>query len=348
MAQTKTDRTRFQPKRPPLSRPAALLLLAALLCMAVLLGLACGSHSYTPAELLRALLARDTQSAAWRTLAYSRLPRTLAAVLAGSALAVAGVLVQAVLNNPMASPNVIGVNAGAGFLAMLASSLLAGGAAAAAVPAASFLGALGAALFIYGLAVRAGLSKTTIILAGVAVNSILNAGLNALKLLFPDAAIGANSFMLGGFSGVTVAALRLAVPYLAVGFLLAWLLAVDLDVLALGEESAAGLGLAVGRTRFLAILAAALLAGAAVSFAGLLSFVGLLVPHMARRLVGRENRWLIPAAALLGAAFVLLCDLLARVLFAPFELPVGIVMSLLGGPFFLRLLLGQKKRSRVV
>ena len=120
----------------------------------------------------------------------------------------------------------------------------------------------------------------------------------------------------------------------------------DLNVLQLGEESAAGLGLHVGRVRFFAILAAALLAGGAVSFAGLLGFVGLLVPHMARRLVGGDNRWLLPASALLGGGFVLLCDVLARVLFAPFELPVGIVMSLLGGPFFLSLLL-RHKRSRV-
>ena len=133
---------------------------------------------------------------------------------------------------------------------------------------------------------------------------------------------------------------------LAIGAVLAFFLAVDLNVLPLGEESAAGLGLHVGRVRFLSILATALLAGAAVSFSGLLSFVGLLVPHMARRLVGGDNRWLLPVSTLLGGSFVLLCDVLARLLFAPFELPVGIVMSLLGGPFFLHLLM-RRKRSRV-
>ena len=127
---------------------------------------------------------------------------------------------------------------------------------------------------------------------------------------------------------------------------MAALLATDLNVLQLGEESAASLGLHIGRTRFLAIVAAALLAGAAVSFAGLLGFVGLLIPHAARRLIGNDNVWLLPASALLGGVFVIFCDLLARMLFAPFELPVGIVMSLLGGPFFLFLLL-RHKRSRV-
>ena len=126
--------------------------------------------------------------------------------------------------------------------------------------------------------------------------------------------------------------------------LLALLLAADLNVLCLGEQSAASLGLHIGAVRFLGILAAALLAGAAVSFAGLLSFVGLLAPHIARRLVGNNHRILLPAAMLLGAAFVVLCDVLARCLFAPFELPVGILLSLIGGPFFLGLLLHGRGR----
>lgn len=220
-------------------------------------------------------------------------------------------------------------------------------AAAALIPAAAFLGALCTALFIYLLAVRAGLSRTTLILAGVAVSSILTAGIDALTLLYPDDVIGATGFMLGGFSGVTLDAVLSAGGYLLAGAVLAALLAVDLNLLQLGEESAASLGLAVGRVRFAAILSAALLAGAAVSFAGLLGFVGLLVPHIARRLVGTDNRWLMPASVLAGGSFVLLCDLAARMAFAPFELPVGIVMSLLGGPFFLSLLLRRRKRSGI-
>lgn len=325
-------------------RAAALGALGALLAAAVLLSLACGSHALSPAELLAALHLGDPRDPALRILLYVRVPRTVAAVAAGGALAAAGTLIQAVLNNSMASPNVIGVNAGAGFAALLAVTVLPSGVWWAA-PAA-FLGALGTALFIYALAVRAGLSRTTLILAGLAVGSMLTAGSNALTLLDPDAAVGSQAFLLGGFQGVTLAAVGRAGPYLAAGALLAALLAADLNVLQLGEESAAGLGLHVGRTRFLAILASALLAGSAVSFAGLLGFVGLLVPHMARRLVGGDERWLLAASALLGGAFVPVCDVLARVLFAPFELPVGIVMSLLGGPFFLHLLL-RHKRSRV-
>lgn len=325
-------------------RTEVLLLLAAALCGAVLLSLRYGSRNIPLARLLEALCRGDGDDMALRILLHVRAPRTLAAVLAGCALALAGALIQAVLNNAMASPNIIGVNAGAGFFSMLALSMAPG--AAGLMPAASFFGALCTALFIYALAVRAGLSRTTLVLAGIAVNGMLTAGSNALTLLYPETAAGAASFMLGGFSGVTLASVRAAGIYLAAGTLLAVLLAADLDVLQLGEESAAGLGLHVERTRFLAILAAALLAGAAVSFSGLLGFVGLLVPHTARRLVGGENRWLLPASALLGGSFVPLCDVLARVLFSPFELPVGIVMSLLGGPFFLRLLL-RHKRSRI-
>lgn len=332
---------RSLPARSNRERTAVLALLCAALLAAAALSLRCGSQNIPLWELLSSLRRGDPGDPALRILLHVRIPRTLAGGLAGCALAMAGTLIQAVLNNAMASPNVIGVNAGAGFAALLAVSLAPW--AAGLIPLASFLGALGAALFIYALAAKAGLSRTTLILAGVAVSSMLTAGSNALTLLYPDMALGAASFMLGGFNGVTLAAVRSAGWYLAAGAALAAMLAADLDVLRLGEESAAGLGLHVGRTRFLAVLAAALLAGAAVSFSGLLGFVGLLVPHMARRLVGGDNRWLLPVSALLGGSFVLLCDVTARLLFAPFELPVGIVMSLLGGPFFLHLLLHRKK-----
>ena len=146
--------------------------------------------------------------------------------------------------------------------------------------------------------------------------------------------------------GRIVAAVGRSGWYLAAGAALALFLSVELNVLQLGEESATSLGLHVGRVRFFAILAAALLAGAAVSFSGLLGFVGLLVPHIARRLVGVDHRVLLPACALLGAIFLLVCDTAARTLFAPYELPVGILLNVIGGVFFLYLLLGRK-RGRV-
>ena len=318
--------------------------LGALLAAALLLSVGCGSQWYTPARLWQALCTADAADPVWRILCFVRLPRTAAAVLAGAALGVAGALIQSVLNNAMASPNVIGVNAGAGLGALLAASLVPG--AAALLPGAAFAGALAAALFIWMLAAVAGLSRTTLILAGVTVSSILTACMNTLKLLFPDVAVGSMAFLLGTLSGVTTAQVQRALPWLAAGVVLAALLAADLNVLQLGEDMAAGLGLPVARVRFAALLTAALLAGAAVSFAGLVGFVGLLAPHIARRLVGGDNRRLLPVTALASADLMLLCDVAARVLFAPFELPVGVLLSLVGGPFFLFLLL-RRKRSRL-
>lgn len=321
---------------------AALTVLALAVVLAALAGLCFGSQGYTPLQLWQAWCSGDPQNAVYRVLLHVRWPRTLAGLLAGSALAAAGVLLQAVLNNAMASPNVIGVNAGAGLAALCAAALWP--AHPNAVQPAAFAGALAAALLVYGLALGAGVSRTTLVLAGLAVSGMLTAGMNTIKLLYPDAIAGASDFLVGGLSGVTLSGLKGAVLYLITGTLLALLLAADLNVLCLGEQSAASLGLHIGVVRFLGILAAALLAGAAVSFAGLLSFVGLLAPHIARRLVGNNHRILLPAAMLLGAAFVVLCDVLARCLFAPFELPVGILLSLIGGPFFLGLLLHSRGR----
>ena len=311
--------------------------LALLLLPAILSGLLLGSQSYDIRTLWKGLLA-GFEDPVYRILVYVRFPRVLGTFLAGAALALSGALLQSVLNNPMASPNIIGVNAGAGFFALLAGAFLPGLTAPAA-----FLGALVTALFIFALAKKAGLSRTTLILAGTAVNAILNAGVQALNTLFPELAIG-SGFMAGSFSGVTLNTIGNAGWYLALGALLALYLARELNVLRLGEESAAALGMAVDRVRFLTVLAAALLAGGAVSFAGLLGFVGLLVPHMVRKFTGSDCRWMFPCCILLGGILVTLCDTLSRVLFAPFELPAGILLAALGGPFFLWLLLQRKGR----
>lgn len=316
--------------------------LAVLTLGAMVLSLCVGSQGVALPRLLAALRAGDPADPVRRIVLYVRLPRMAAGLCCGAAMAVAGALLQAVLNNAMASPNVIGVNAGAGFFALLAGVLL----PQRAVPGAAFAGALVTALLIYLLALRAGLARTTLVLAGLAVSGILTAGVNTMRLLFPEGVTGADGFLIGGLSGVSLTAVGSALPYLAAGLVLALFLAPELNILALGEQTAASLGLPVGRTRLASILAAALLAGAAVSFAGLISFVGLLVPHIARRLVGVDHRVLLPACALLGAIFLLVCDTAARTLFAPYELPVGILLNVIGGVFFLYLLLGRK-RGRV-
>jgi len=323
---------------------AGLLLLGVFTLLSALLGLAAGSSSIRLSAAVGELLQGDFSSPDARILLYVRLPRVSASLLAGGALAVSGVLIQAVLSNPLASPNVIGVNAGAGFFTFLTMALLSGVSGAA--PLGAFLGALLATLIIYAVAAAAGAGRLTIILAGVAVSSIFTAGINTVKTFFPDTLYNGSTFLIGGFSGVSLKDITPAWGLILAALLGAFLLARQTDVLCLGEETAQSLGLPVGTVRFALILTACVLAGCAVSFSGLLSFVGLIVPHIARRLFGTSHRVLCAASCLLGAGFVTLCDLLSRVLFAPYEIPVGILLSLVGGPFFLFLLLRQRNRGK--
>ncbi len=308
------------------------------------LGLGFGSSSIGFFSSLGELLQGDFSSPGVRILLYVRLPRVCASLLAGAALAVSGILIQAVLHNPLASPNVIGVNAGAGFFTFLTLAFLPQLPQAA--PWGAFLGALLATLAVYAVAAAAGAGKLTIILAGVAVSSIFTAGINGVKTFFPDTLYNGSSFLIGGFSGVSLGDIAPAWALILAALLCALLLSRQADVLCLGDETARSLGQNVGAVRFGLILVSCVLAGCAVSFSGLLSFVGLIVPHAARRLFGgASHRVLIAAGSLLGAGFVTLCDLLSRVLFAPYEIPVGILLSLIGGPFFLFLLLRNRRRG---
>ena len=296
----------------------------------------------SPIDLVTALRT-GAASADGRIFYYIRLPRTMAACLAGVALSVAGAVIQGVLHNPLAGPNIVGVNAGAGFAALLLACLFPN--AAGALPLGAFAGALAAGVMIFLLSARAGAGRLTVILAGVAVNAILRAGMDALRLLFPDTAAGSMGFLTGGFAAVSVSGLRAAAWYILPGLAVALMCSNKLNVLSLGDEVAGALGMRTGMTRLLLLALSALLAGAAVSFAGLLGFVGLAAPHVARKLTGADYRLLLPCAMLLGGAFVPLCDLLGRTVLAPYELPAGIVLSLLGGPFFLWLALRGRRRG---
>lgn len=302
-----------------------------------------GSTRLSVGEVVAAL-AGNGEETVRQIVLYARLPRTLAALLCGAALASGGVIIQGVLGNPLAGPNVIGVNAGAGLGAVLCSALLPSSMTA--VPVAAFLGALGACMLVYGLAQRTGASRITLVLAGVAISSMLSAAIDAVSILFPEAALGANSFMIGRLNGVTVNALAVPAVLSLLAVVGAFFLSYELDLLTLGDEVAQSLGLSAKSARNLLLVLAAVLCGSAVSFAGLVGFVGLLVPHAARFLVGGEHKYLLGASMFLGAALVAVCDLLSRMIFAPFELPVGIMLSMLGGPFFLWLLFRQRGGRR--
>ncbi len=316
----------------------------AVLFTALLANLCLGASGAGIGDIVRALVMGERDSVAARVFLYVRLPRALAAIMAGSALAVAGSLLQSVLRNPLAAPSVIGINSGAGLCALIVMAFLP--ARSGLVPFAAFAGALLAAFGVYLLARLTGASRSTLVLAGVAVNSLLGACMDAIVTLVPDAAVSRSSFSIGGFSNVSMSQLGFAAPFWAVGLLIALIFQREEQIMSLGDDVAHSLGLRVERYRALFLIAAALLAGSAVSFAGLISFVGLITPHMTNALCRDESHLQIPINAVFGAALCLVCDLIARTLFSPYELPVGIILSFLGAPFFLFLLIRRKRRNR--
>ena len=313
---------------------------AILFCLAAaILSLLLGAVRLSPVLLWQALLGGPNSTAGY-IFWYARLPRTTACLLSGAALAVSGAVIQAVLSNKLASPGIIGVNAGAGLAVTLCCAL--GFLSGWGIALSAFGGAMVSVLLVMFTAEKTGASRTTVILGGVAVNSFLNALSEALTTLIPDTGVLSGDFRVGGFSSVVPVRLWPAGILICVSLILILTLHNDLDVLALGEETARSLGMPVKKARTLFLVLSAMLAGASVSFAGLLGFVGLIVPHALRSLVGSESRKLLPLCAIGGAGFVTSCDLAARLLFIPYELPVGILMSVLGGPFFLWLLMKRK------
>ncbi|WP_300714353.1 iron ABC transporter permease [uncultured Acetatifactor sp.] len=303
------------------------------------MSLCLGNVHFTPVQLI-SLFRGQGDKVSRSILLYARLPRTLASLAAGAGLAVSGAVLQNVLANRLASPGIIGVNAGAGLGVTLCCA--AGALSGLAVSCAAFGGSLITVLFIFLFSHRTNASKTTVILGGVALNSILNAVCESVTVLDTDVAMLSIDFRVGGFSAVSYMRLLPAAGLIALALAVLFTLCNELDVVTLGDETAQGVGLRVGRYRMLFLVLAALLAGAAVSFAGLLGFVGLIVPHFVRRFTGNESGRLLPMCAVAGAGFVTLCDMAARLLFAPYELPVGILMSVVGGPVFLYMLIRHK------
>lgn len=327
-------------------------LLGLALVVSLLLASALGAVSIPLAHLIKMSLnklALFSFPSAWREAEEAiffqiRLPRAVGAALVGGSLATAGVLFQGLLRNPMADPYIIGTSAGAAFAVTLALllpwgvSLLGFGL----VPLAAFLGALGAVLLVYNLARIGGRTPmVSMLLAGFAVSSLLAASMSflwafsdRLQLKLPFLF----RFLMGGIAVNYWSQLAIIAPLVVAGVLLARLLAFRLNAFALGEEGAAAVGIEVERDKLLILALGSLLTAAAVSIGGLIGFVGLVVPHALRLVLGADHRLLLLASPLAGAAFLVLADLLARTLLAPTELPVGVLTALVGGPFFLYLL----------
>ncbi|HEY8494851.1 MAG TPA: iron ABC transporter permease [Myxococcota bacterium] len=309
-------------------------LLALALVLAAALALRVGAVEISTLDLVRAALGPDVELPP--ALRDVRLPRVACGALVGAALAVAGAVLQTALRNPLADAGIVGVTAGAGLAALVA--ILFFPALPALVPVLAFAGGLAAVALVVALGFRHGGLRTgplRLVLSGVAVQAAGFAGIALLTFLYADRAPAFTAFLVGSLNGRGWNEVELVAAPAALGLLAAALATRPLDVLLLDDASAGGLGVAVRRARFLAAALAAWLAAAAVSVAGLVGFVGLVVPNGLRLLVGPGHRALLPASALGGAALVLLADAAARTLAAPVELPVGALLALLGGPYFL-------------
>lgn len=277
----------------------------------------------------------------WTTIVLRlRLPRVLVAMMAGSALSLAGGTMQGLFKNPLADPYILGVSSGAAVGAAIA--MLAGFGwnvlGAFAIPLAAFVGGIASLVLVYSLASGGGRSTVSMLLAGVAVSTFLGA-IVSLLIFFSGKQLAQVVFwMMGGFSGRNWLHVFSVLPFLVGGSIVVIWYARELDALAMGEEQAHYMGVDVQRVKLRLLWTSALLTSAAVSVSGLIGFVGLVVPHAMRLIGGPVHRWLLPAAALGGAIFLASADLLSRVILAPMELPVGIITALVGGPIFLYLL----------
>lgn len=283
----------------------------------------------------------------WEILFRARLPRILFAALSGGALASSGVVFQAILKNPLASPFTLGVSGGGSLGASLA--ILAGWSGAAlgalSLPLCSFLGSLAVVLLVYALSrTSGGLSTLTLLLAGVVLNYIC-ASLVLLIHYFSDfgRSLILVRWIMGSVEILDYSVFLTLAPFLLPGLILLFYLSRFLNVLSAGQEWAASRGVNVDRLLRLSYFGASLVTGSIIAFSGPIGFVGLIVPHLLRLLLGADHRLLFPAAFLAGGTFLVLCDTVARTLFSPAEIPVGILTSLLGGPLFLWLLLKQRK-----
>lgn len=313
------------------------MLASLVLLLAFVLSLALGAAAIAPGTVVAALTAYDGSNdhVIVQTI---RLPRALIATTVGASLAVAGTVMQGLTRNPLASPSILGINAGAGLAVVLALYLL--GTPTLAVYAwAAFLGAALAAVLVYALSglTLTGATPLALTVAGAALSAVL-ASLTTVVLVLNQRTLDEIRFWLAGsVAGRDIGLYAQALPYLLVGLVLALLLGRQLTALSLGDDVARGLGMRTRQVQVAAGVSVVLLAGGSVAVAGPIGFVGLVVPHAARLLVGQDYRWLLPFGAVGGAILLLLADVAARLVIWPQELPVGVMTALIGGPVFVYL-----------
>lgn len=313
----------------------ASLLFALLLVMGAIAHLGIGARVIAPQTVVQALLHFDPRNFDHNVIVRLRLIRLAAAMVTGAALGVAGVLLQSVIRNPLGEPHILGLNAGAALAVVLTSAL--GFTLPFGRPLIAAVGA--AALFMLVLTFsssgRTGLTPMKIILCGVAMSAFASSITAMVLILDEQTLLAMRTWLAGDLAGLNAEIVRSASWVAAVGFALALWLSPSLNMLALGDRMAQGLGVSLLKTRLLALLAIALLCGAAVSIAGPIGFIGLVVPQLIRRLVSVDLRVMVPLSALCGALVLLLADIAARTLFTPYELATGIMTALVGAPLFI-------------
>ncbi|MBK5960821.1 iron ABC transporter [Rhodoplanes elegans] len=335
-----------------LPRGVVIVGLALLLLVAAVASAGIGAAGIPPGRLLAALGLADGSAADIardRLILFSiRLPRVVMAVAVGALLATAGAIMQGLFRNPLADPGLVGVSAGAGLAAattiVLGDKLFGGIVGLEALPAAAFVGALGVTALLYRIATREGrTSIATLLLAGLAVAALAGAGTGLLIFLADDRQLRDITFWtLGSMAGATWPKVWAMLPFLAAVLVSLPMIARGLDLLVLGEAEAFHMGVPVENLKRFAIVLMAAAVGAAVAASGVIGFVGIVVPHLLRLVIGPGHRMLLPAAVLFGGLVLLIADTIARTVAAPAELPVGIVTALIGAPFFLALLLRQR------
>jgi iron complex transport system permease protein len=343
--------------------PYALTGLCLLLMLVVLASVGVGAVRITPTQVIAILGKQLGLSLPWTfeaqqeaVLMAIRLPRVLLGVLIGAALAVAGAAMQGLFRNPLADPGLIGVGSGASLAAvgMIVLGVTQFNAAFQAfglftLPLAAFMGSAIATLIVYRLSSASGRTVvSTMLLAGIALNALMGAGIGLLTYMATDAQLRNITFWsLGSLGSATWRTVMAAAPFILIAVVTLPQLARALNALALGEAEAGHLGVSVEWTKRSIIALVALAVGTAVALAGMIGFIGLVVPHLLRLLVGPDHRTVLPGATLLGASLLLSADLIARTLVAPAELPIGIVTAALGAPFFLWLLLRDRRKSEL-
>ncbi len=332
-----------------IGRSQALLVVGLALCLLVLFiclmtSITFGAAEIHPNTVFAALTAFDG-SAEHLIIQTVRVPRSLIALMVGATSAVAGTILQGLTRNPLASPDVLGINSGASFAMVVVLSLL-GSVSAPVYVGCAFLGAglTTIAVYMLGSLGRSGMTPLKLVLAGSALTYLLSSLTTSILILDQETLDEIRFWLAGSVAGRDVSLFLQVLPCMVVGLLMAFAMGKPLTTLALGEDVATGLGLKTGWVKVTAIVVVVLLAGSAVAIAGPISFIGLIVPHVARFLIGTDYRWLLPYSACLGGILLLLADIGARLILKPQELPVGIMTSLLGAPFFIYLARSRVKR----